>query len=75
MDWFINPDHAPIIIAEQYGYFKENGLKVEIIEPADPNDPPKQVAAGKIDIAISYQILSKRPPSLREDHKFYGVYE
>ena len=36
-------------------YFKENGLKVEIIEPADPNDPPKQVAAGKIDIAISYQ--------------------
>ena len=31
------------------------GLKVEIIEPADPNDPPKQVAAGKIDIAISYQ--------------------
>ena len=55
LDWFINPDHAPIIIAEQYGYFKENGLKVEIIEPADPNDPPKQVAAGKIDIAISYQ--------------------
>ena len=30
-------------------------MKVEIIEPADPNDPPKQVAAGKIDIAISYQ--------------------
>ena len=55
LDWFINPDHAPIIIAEQYGYFKENDLKVEIIEPADPNDPPKQVAAGKIDIAISYQ--------------------
>ena len=55
LDWFINPDHAPVIIAEQYGYFKENGLKVEIIEPADPNDPPKQVAAGKIDIAISYQ--------------------
>ena len=55
LDWFINPDHAPIIIAEQYGYFKENGLKVAIIEPADPNDPPKQVAAGKIDIAISYQ--------------------
>ena len=55
LDWFINPDHAPIIIAEQYGYFKENGLKVDIIEPADPNDPPKQVAAGKIDIAISYQ--------------------
>ena len=55
LDWFINPDHAPIIIAEKYGYFKNENLKVEIIEPADPNDPPKQVAAGKIDIAISYQ--------------------
>ena len=55
LDWFINPDHAPIIIADQYGYFKEEGLDIEIIEPADPNDPPKQVAAGKIDIAISYQ--------------------
>jgi putative hydroxymethylpyrimidine transport system substrate-binding protein len=28
---------------------------VEIIAPADPNDPPKLVAAGKADIAISYQ--------------------
>ncbi len=55
LDWFINPDHAPIIIAEKYGYFKNENLKVKIIEPADPNDPPKQVAAGKIDIAISYQ--------------------
>ena len=26
-----------------------------MIEPADPNDPPKLVAAGKLDIAISYQ--------------------
>ena len=48
LDWFINPDHAPIIIADKYGYFNDEDLKVEIIEPADPNDPPKQVAAGKI---------------------------
>jgi putative hydroxymethylpyrimidine transport system substrate-binding protein len=26
-----------------------------MIEPADPNDPPKLVAAGKLDLAISYQ--------------------
>ncbi len=55
LDWFINPDHAPIVIADKYGYFSDEDLKVKIIEPADPNDPPKQVAAGKIDIAISYQ--------------------
>ncbi|RCL81286.1 MAG: ABC transporter ATP-binding protein, partial [Alphaproteobacteria bacterium] len=35
--------------------FEEAGLKVEIIPPANPSDPPKLVAAGKADIAISYQ--------------------
>jgi putative hydroxymethylpyrimidine transport system substrate-binding protein len=55
LDWFINPDHAPIIIADKRGYFADQGLEVEIIAPADPNDPPKLVAAGKADIAVSYQ--------------------
>jgi putative hydroxymethylpyrimidine transport system substrate-binding protein len=55
LDWFVNPDHAPIIVADQRGYFADQGLEVEIIAPADPNDPPKLVAAGQADIAISYQ--------------------
>jgi putative hydroxymethylpyrimidine transport system substrate-binding protein len=55
LDWFVNPDHAPIIVAQERGYFAEAGLEVEIIAPADPNDPPKLVAAGQAEIAISYQ--------------------
>jgi len=55
LDWFINPDHGPVIIANEKGIFKEAGLEVEIIPPANPADPPKLVAAGKADIAISYQ--------------------
>ena len=55
LDWFINPDHAPLIIAKKRNFFKDLNLDVEMIEPADPNDPPKLVAAGKLDIAISYQ--------------------
>lgn len=55
LDWFINPDHGPIIVAEEKGYFKEQGLEVEVIAPADPSDPPKLVAAGKADLAVSYQ--------------------
>ena len=55
LDWFINPDHGPVIIANEKGIFKEEGLEVEIIPPANPADPPKLVAAGKADIAISYQ--------------------
>lgn len=55
LDWFINPDHGPIILAEELGYFEEAGLEVEVIAPADPSDPPKMVAAGQADLAISYQ--------------------
>lgn len=55
LDWFPNPDHAPLIIAQQQGFFKEQGLQVEIIGPADPTDPPKWVATGKADIGITYE--------------------
>ncbi len=55
LDWFINPDHGPIFVAKEKGYFEAVDLDVEIVAPADPNDPPKLVAAGQGDIAISYQ--------------------
>jgi putative hydroxymethylpyrimidine transport system substrate-binding protein len=55
LDWFVNPDHAPIIVAKERGYFAAADLEVEIVAPADPNDPPKLVAAGRADVAISYQ--------------------
>ena len=55
LDWFVNPDHGPIIIAEEKGYFKDASLDIEVIAPADPADPPKLVAAGRAELAISYQ--------------------
>lgn len=42
-------------MAQQKGFFAENGLQVEIIEPADPSMPPKLVAAGQADLAVDYQ--------------------
>lgn len=55
LDWFVNPDHGPIIVAQEKGYFAEQDLEVEVIAPADPSDPPKLVAAGRAELAISYQ--------------------
>ena len=55
LDWFVNPDHAAIIIAQQKGFFEKNNLEVKIIEPADPSMPPKLVAAKKADLAVDYQ--------------------
>lgn len=55
LDWFANPTHAQIYVAQQQGFFKQQGLDVNIIPPANPNDPPKLVAAGKADLAIISQ--------------------
>ena len=55
LDWFVNPDHAPIILAQELGYFADAGLDVETVTPSDPNDPPRMVAAGRVDLAVSYQ--------------------
>lgn len=55
LDWFVNPGHGPIIIAKERGYFEQAGLQVKIEEPADPSTPAKLVAAGKVDLAVSYQ--------------------
>jgi putative hydroxymethylpyrimidine transport system substrate-binding protein len=56
LDWFINPDHAPIMVAQERGDFARAGLEVRIIAPADPNDPPRLVAARRGDIGIFYQM-------------------
>jgi hypothetical protein len=55
LDWFVNPDHAALVIAKQRGIFAKHGLDVELIAPADPNAPPKLVAAGQAEYAVSYQ--------------------
>ncbi len=35
LDWYINPDHAPIMVAEQIGAFRAEGLDVNIVSPSD----------------------------------------
>ncbi|HEX7279174.1 MAG TPA: ABC transporter substrate-binding protein [Solirubrobacterales bacterium] len=55
LDFYPNPDHAGIYMAQKLGYFDEAGLEVTIETPSDPSAPMKQVAAGRSDLAISYE--------------------
>lgn len=55
LDWFVNPDHAPLVVARENGAFAAHGLDVDLIAPADPSAPPRLVAAGKADVALHYQ--------------------
>jgi len=55
LDFYPNPDHAGIYMAQKLGYFEDAGLDVGIHTPADPAAPIKLLAAGRTDLAISYE--------------------
>jgi putative hydroxymethylpyrimidine transport system substrate-binding protein len=55
LDWFVNPDHAPLFVAQYIGAYQKEGLTVKFVAPADPSMPPREVAAGQGDLALSYQ--------------------
>jgi putative hydroxymethylpyrimidine transport system substrate-binding protein len=62
LEWFVNPDHAPMIVAREKGLFEREGLEVEFIPPADPSSVPRLVSAKQADIGVHYQ------PNLYLDH-------
>jgi putative hydroxymethylpyrimidine transport system substrate-binding protein len=55
LDFYANPDHIGIYQALAEGHFKDAGLDVKARTPSDPAAPIKQVAAGRVDLAISYE--------------------
>ena len=55
LDFFPNADHAGIYAAEAGGHFEMEGLHVQIRTPSDPSVPLKLLAAGKADLAVSYE--------------------
>ena len=55
LDWFPNANHIGLYIAEDKGYFKDEGLNVEIRTPSDPSTILQTVASGTDDFGINYQ--------------------
>lgn len=54
LDWTPNTNHTGLYVALENGYYKEEGLDVEIVQPSD-GDAATLVATGKADFGISYQ--------------------
>ncbi len=67
LDWFPNADHAPLYAAIAHGDFRTVGLDVKPLVPAETAEPLKLLAAGKVDMAISYepQLLLARDAGLK----------
>ena len=55
LDFYVNPDHAGIFEAIDRGYFRQAGLEVHPQVPSDPSAPIREVAAGRADLAVSYE--------------------
>ena len=55
LDWFPNSNHAGFHMAQEKGYYREEGLDVDIFVPANPEDVLKTVGAGRDDFGVSYQ--------------------
>jgi putative hydroxymethylpyrimidine transport system substrate-binding protein len=55
LDYLPNADHAGIYTAQASGAFQRAGLDVRLQVPSDPSAPLKLLAAGKVDLAISYE--------------------
>jgi putative hydroxymethylpyrimidine transport system substrate-binding protein len=55
LDFFPNADHAAIYSAIGHGDFRAVGLQVSPETPAEPSEPLKLLAAGRVDMAISYE--------------------
>ena len=56
LDFFANPNHIPLYVALDNGYFDEEGIDVDVFVPANPSDPVKLAAAGAVEIALTPQI-------------------
>src|SRR5262249_3632168 len=55
LDFYPNPDHAGIYMAQKLGYFDEAGLNLSIAAPSDRSAPIRLLASGQTELAISYQ--------------------
>ena len=56
LEWFLNPDHVPFLVAQDKGWFEEAGLDVELIEPEEHLDAVDEIESGQMDLAVTEPI-------------------
>lgn len=56
LNWYTNPYHAPIFVAQQLGFYLQEDIKLAILEPADPSDVTELVGLGTVDFGVKAMI-------------------
>jgi len=55
-NWHATAYHAPLYLAQAKGYFKDEGIKVALLEPNDPSDVTEIIGTGKVDLGFKAMI-------------------
>ena len=54
LDWTPNTNHTGLYVAQDLGWYEEEGLRVEIVSPSESGSV-QLVASGSVDFGVSYQ--------------------
>ena len=67
LEWFLNPDHLPLIVGVREGWFAAEGLDLSLKVPDDHYDGMASVAAGEVAFAVNepLHMLDEARPGLR----------
>jgi ABC-type nitrate/sulfonate/bicarbonate transport system substrate-binding protein len=53
LEWFLNPDHLPFLVARAKGWLDDAGLALELVEPQQHLDAADAIQKGELDLAIT----------------------
>lgn len=56
LDWYPNPNHVPLYVAQELGFLREAGVEVELAVPSDPSAPAKLVASKAAEMGLTPQM-------------------
>lgn len=64
LEWLPNPDHVPIYVAVEKGFFNQNGIDLSIRKVLDPSDTISYLSSGQADVVVYYM-----PDTIQAIHK------
>jgi len=53
LEWFLNPDHLPFLVAREKGFLEDEGLEIDLVEPKEHLDATDAIQRGELDVAIT----------------------
>jgi ABC-type nitrate/sulfonate/bicarbonate transport system substrate-binding protein len=56
LNWYANPYHTPLFVAQELGYYESAGIKLALFEPTDPSDVTEAVGVGAMDLGLKAMI-------------------